>query len=37
MDCISVPLHKMNLKSDLVSGTVTIGVGRKRSVHVARE
>ena len=26
MDTISVPLHKMNLKSDLVSGTVTIGI-----------
>ncbi|XP_071824592.1 uncharacterized protein [Apostichopus japonicus] len=26
MDIISVPLHKMNLKSDLVSGTVIVGV-----------
>ena len=26
MDIISVPLHKINMKSDLVSGTVTVGV-----------
>ena len=26
MDVISVPLHKINLKSDLVSGTVIVGV-----------
>ena len=26
MDVISVPLHKMNLKTDLVSGTVIVGV-----------
>ena len=26
MDVISVPLHKINLKSDLISGTVIVGV-----------
>ena len=26
MDIISVPLHKMNLKTELISGTVTVGV-----------
>ena len=26
MDIISVPLHKMNFKSDLISGTVIVGV-----------
>ena len=26
MDIISVPLHRINLKSDLISGTVTVGV-----------
>ena len=26
MEIINVPLHKVNLKSDLVSGTVTVGV-----------
>ncbi len=33
MDCISVPLHKMNLKTDLVSGTVTIGVRHELPVR----
>ena len=32
MDNISVPLHKMNLKSDLVSGTVIVGVRPELSV-----
>ena len=26
MDIISVPLHRIHLKSDLISGTVTVGV-----------
>ena len=26
MDIISVPLHRINLKSDLISGTVIVGV-----------
>ena len=26
MDVISVPLHKINLKSDLITGTVIVGV-----------
>ena len=36
MDVISVPLHKMNLNSDLVSGTVIVGVRPELPVKMSQ-